>query len=80
MYPFLISSDAKGVASFKFYLKSQTEIAQLMEKITETKKIKIEESRLRKSMHDPAAVRSMLMQSERYKKDNQLSGGLEDLL
>lgn len=72
MHPFVISNDTRGVATFKFYLKSSIEVNNLVKKIQETAQECMETRNLKKSAK---MSRKLLAESNRYKPELQHSGG-----
>jgi hypothetical protein len=80
MSPFVISSNSRGVASMKFYVKTTLELQALDKKIHAIQEEclavrELKQSEMRKLSLQDGAGRTLLAASDRYKKANQREGG-----
>jgi hypothetical protein len=80
MSPFVISSNSRGVASMKFYVKTMLELQALDKKIRTIQEEclavrELKQSEMRKLSLQDGAGRTLLAASDRYKKANQREGG-----
>lgn len=78
MHTFVVSSNAKGIASMKFYCKSALEQQAVLGKMDSirSEQMAIRELKSNDLKRGMSIPRSMLAASERFKKENQREGGM----
>jgi hypothetical protein len=78
MHTFVVSSNAKGIASMKFYCKSALEQQAVLGKMESirSEQMAIRELKSNDLKRGMSIPRSMLAASERFKKGNQREGGM----
>ncbi len=78
MHTFVVSSNAKGIASMKFYLKSALELQAVLGKVDtiRSEQMALRELKSADLKRSVSIPRSMLAASDRFKRKNQREGGL----